>query len=536
MIRFSLGSLASMLRRVPSKPPAGEVAGSGVGTMLAPYIGELPLDPTREARYAYGHLADETHALQMYRNVLRDERCKAALKQRLDAAIAKQWEVLPGGDSAMDRAAADDLTEQLKAIPFDAICRQLLHGVWYGWAVGEAIWRRDAARVTIEDLVVRSLDRFTWTPQNDLLLRTYTAPQGEAVPDGKFVVLTRPGEHRDLPYAPGLARWCYWPVWLKRHGMKFWSVALEKFGAPTAVGKWPKGASVTEQKKLLDLVHSLATGSGVALPEDQTIELLATAQRTGGSGGMDFESFVKYLDQSITTTILGQSSTTDQGPWRGTAEVQKDVRDETVASDCRLLDETLNATIARWLTQWNFPAAAVPLIRRDANPREDLDARANREEVVSRSTGLRPTAQHVIDVYGGEWERAPTPQPSAPRPPDREDENGQPEETPHEEMAAARGAALVRAMAEAGADTDAIDAAVSDLIQGDGWETLIGPTVEPVLAEAAAALERGESVDAWRDRLPTVFSRMDAATLVETLRRMAFSAHLSGDAGLGVAD
>ena len=404
--------------------------------------------------------------------------------------------------------------------------------MWYGWAVAEAIWMRDADRVMLQDLIVRSLDRFTWSVQGELLLRTYAAPQGERVPDAKFVLLTRPGEHRDLPYAPGIARWCYWPVWFKRHGMKFWAVALEKFGAPTAVGKYPKGATETEQQKLLSVIQSLATGAGIAIPEDQVVELLATAQRTGGSGGMDFAGFCEYLDKAITNVILGQSSTTDIGAWTGTSGIQKDVRDETVASDCRLLDGVLNDTIARWLTQWNFPAAAVPRIRHDADPREDLDARAKREEVVSRTTGLRPTAQHVLDVYGGEWEEAPKPQPPETEDEEEEDENGEAEDTPPDELAAARGAALVRALAEAGADGDAIDAAVDELIQGDGWHNLIGPTVEPVLAEAAAALERGESLDAWRDRLPALFSRMDDATVGETLRRMAFSAQLSGNAGL----
>lgn len=408
--------------RTPAHPRQGEAAGSNVGRLLAPYIGELPLHPTAEARYAYDH-SDETAALQLYRSVLRDERCSAALDQRLNAAISVPWEVEPGGEADIDKRAAEDLAEQLQGLEFDRISRQLLHGVWYGWAVGEAIWKPGAARVEIEDLVVRSPDRFWWSPEGELLLRSWQRPQGEPVPAGKFVVLARPGEHDDLPWTPGLARWCYWPVWLKRHGLQFWSIALEKFGAPTAIGTYPKNASEPEKQKMLDLVQSLATGVGAVLPEGQTIELLATAQRTGGSGGSDFEKFLEYLDQSITTTILGQSSTTDQGPWRGTAEVQKDVRDETVAADARLLDATLNATIARWLTEWNFPSAATPRIRHDADPPENLDARAKREKTISETTGMRPTESHVVDVYGGDWEEKPMPEPLVgEEPPDDDDD------------------------------------------------------------------------------------------------------------------
>ena len=126
--------------------------------------------------------------------------------------------------------------------------------------------------------------------------------------------------------------------------------------------------------------------------------------------GADFEEFVKYLDSAITTTLLGQSSTTDQGPWKGTAEIQKDVRDEVIAADAHMLDDALNHTISRWLTEWNYPGAAIPRIRRDAEPPEDLDKRAERERIISETTGLKPTQAHVEAVYGGEWEEAPAPE------------------------------------------------------------------------------------------------------------------------------
>ena len=430
-------SFRDLFRRTPARPRQGEVAGSNIGNLLAPYIGELPLHPTAEPRYAYFN-TDETAALQLYRSILRDERCSAALDQRLNAAISAPWEVEPGGETARDREAAEDLREQLDGIEFDRISRQLLFGVWYGWAVGEAIWRPGAGRVELADIRARSLDRFWWSPKGELLLRTWSKPDGEPVPAGKFVVLCRPGEHDDLPWTPGLARWCYWPVWFKRHGMQFWSVALEKFGAPTAIGTYPKNSGPGEKEKMLSLVNALATGVGVAIEEGQKLELLATAQRTGGSGGGDFSAFVEYLDRSITTTILGQSSTTDQGPWRGTAEVQKDVRDETVAADARLLDATLNGTIARWLTEWNFPGAAIPKIRHDADPPEDLDARAKREKTISETTGLRPTEAHVVDVYGGEWEEKPMPEPLEPGP-DEPDDPPDSEEDDDEEADLATG-------------------------------------------------------------------------------------------------
>ena len=503
-----MAGLFSRLFTPSARPETGEVAGAGIGILMAPYIGELPLHPDRGARYASG-VRDEVDALQIYRQTLRDERCRAALDQRLDAVVSKAWEVEPGGEDDVDRAAAESLDEQLRRIDFERASRQLLHGVWYGYSIAEAIWTQEESRVALEDLCVRAPDRFRWTAEGAPLLRTYANLYGEELPPAKFVLLARPGEHGDLPYSPGLARWCYWPVWLKRHGMKFWAIALEKFGAPTAKGKYPKSATPDEKDELLDLVTDLATGVGVVVPEGQDIEILETVRTSGG----DFEQFVGYLDRMITTTILGQSSTTDQGPWRGTAEVQKDVRDETIASDGRLLDTTLNNTIARWLTHWNFPSAATPVIRHDVDPPEDLDARAKREHMIARTAGLRPTRGHVEAVYGGEWEDAPVP-PPMPR-------GGDPAADPPEGD-----------LAGPHRRTGAIDVAIETLLAGDGWEPLMEPVIEPVLAEASAALARGDSLEELRDGLPALFARMDDTVLVQTLRRMGFSARLSGDAGL----
>lgn len=187
--------------RDPAAPPAGEVAASSIAGRLQPYIGELPPDPRQPARYA-DSWRDESVALRVYRTTLRDERCQAALDQRLDAAISRPWEVEAGGDDAGDRRAADDLEAQLRDIDFDAICRQLLHGVWYGYAIAEAIWRREESRVALGDLIVRAPDRFRWSPDGAPLLRSEHMPIGEDLPDGKFVILARPGEHGD-PAGPG---------------------------------------------------------------------------------------------------------------------------------------------------------------------------------------------------------------------------------------------------------------------------------------------------------------------------------------------
>ena len=255
--------------RVPAGPPLGEVAAASIAGRLQPYIGELPLNPRQPSRYA-DRYRDEGHALQ---NLSRHPAGRAlpggprpAPRRRHRAALDGRARRRCAGRPPRQRTISP---ASLQAWASDAVSRQLLHGVWYGYAIAEALWAREADRVVLDRLVVRAPDRFRWSAEGQPLLRTETQPLGTPLPGGKFVVLRRPGEHGDLPHGPGLARWCFWPVWLKRHGLKFWSVALEKFGAPGVKGTYPRNASAEQKADLLDLVQSFATNLGVILPEGQ---------------------------------------------------------------------------------------------------------------------------------------------------------------------------------------------------------------------------------------------------------------------------
>ena len=144
------------------------------------------------------------------------------------------------------------------------------------------------------------------------------------------------------------------------------------------------------------------------------------------------------------------------------------------------------------------------MLVRDTSPPEDLEARARRDAIVAGMSRRRPTEAYIEQIYGGEWE-------DAPGPPGRDNPG--------------------RRFAFAGeAEPDAIAAAA--LAAAEGWEPLMAPVVDPILAAVSDAFQRGESLEGFRARLPALFARMDDSALVETLRRMGFSARLSGNAGL----
>ena len=171
------------------------------------------------------------------------------------------------------------------------------------------------------------------------------------------------------------------------------------------MGKHERHAPRSEIDLLLETLQRLAQGAGIAIPEGQEITFLEATRRSGG----DHAQFCKYMDALIVEAVLLQTATTEMGPWKGTAEVQKLVRDERVATLSRTICAGLNRTVARWLTDWNYPGAACPRVVREIAPPEDLNARAARDEIVSRMSGMRPARRYIEDAYGGEWEDAPAP-------------------------------------------------------------------------------------------------------------------------------
>lgn len=350
-----------------------------------------PLDTVLQARGGGDY--------RVYEELLRDDQVAACFMQLRLAVVGAEWEVLSGGDKRLDKQAAEDLTAQLKGIDWDRVTDRMLFGLFYGWAVAECLYARDGNRIRLADIKPRKVRRFGFAPDGSLRLRTTSAPLGEPVPDKKFWHFAYGGDSADEPYGLGLAHALYWPVFFKRAGIKFWLIFLEKFGQPTSKGTFPANATETEKQRLLAALSAINTDSGIIVPEGMQVELLEAAR----SGTVDYEALCRRMDAAIAKVILGQSATTEGTPGKlGSEQTQNEVRQDITKAAADLVCSSFNAGPARWLTQWNFPGAAVPQVWRQAEPSEDLDARAERDVKVSQM-GFRPTLETVNETYPGDW-------------------------------------------------------------------------------------------------------------------------------------
>lgn len=463
-----------------------------------------------------------SRSYRLYDDIERDCHAYGVLDRRKLAVIARPWQVDAASEDALDVRAADLVRAQLENIgvpdmarlssgalsaaspsSFDTLCYHLLDALLKGFAVGEIMWETDGKEIVARELRPRDQRRFTFDLAGQLRLKVPADMLlGEAVPLRKFVVHSW-GAKDGSPFGLGLGSRLFWPTFFKREGLTFWLTFLDKFGSPTALGKYPNGTPVADQTKLLDALGAIAQDAGVAVPEGMEVSLLEATR--GGTAG--YEDFCRYMDEQMSFSVFGESAGArgSGGALASAAILRNEVRLELVQADSDLLAATLNATLIPWITQFNVPGARTPKVSRIIKASEDLKVRSERDLNLF-SIGFKPTLAHIQETYGGEWEVV---QPASTR-------------------SAARGTRPATDTSFGEADLAdpgqaALNVALANLPHVD-----IQTAMQAMLAPAIAALQGGETPDQAGDALLAAFPRLDSSALETLLARAIFVADIWG--------
>ena len=464
------------------------------------YVDSLPLLPPTD------RILQMAGGWKGYDEILRDDQVAATFAQRRLAVVRKPWLVEPGGTSRNDKRAAQLVQDTLETLGWDNVTDHMLYGRFFGFSVAEILWSVAKDGIRIQDIKVRDRARFAFAPDGALRMMTMSAPNGEALPERKFWVAAVGASHADEPYGRGLANALYWPVWFKRHGAKFWAIYLEKFGAPTPIGRFPAGTVAEERTRLLEAIQSIQTEAGIVLPEGITIELLE-ATRSGQAG---YEAWMGYWDHAIAKIVLGQTMTTDNGSSLSQARVHMEVREDLVSADADLICQSANASWVRWLVDYNIPGAAYPRLWRDNEVQEDQKTRADRDKILYEM-GYRLTPEAVARIYGPDYESIKQASP----------------ETAQEKQPAA-GTVQAANFAEMNHLEFPDQTALDDAVKAISSETLDeqGRAMLEPLLDALKGME--DDPVAFLGWLAETFPQADGGALEEMLTRLLFVAELWG--------
>ena len=344
--------------------------------------------------------------LKLYDEVDRDCHGGSVLQTRSLAVVGKEWSIVPARSARrLGRPAATPqeeriayyVKETLDACNFNQVRQELLKAILYGYYVAEVMWELRAGEVRISKIIGKHPRRFVFTSERALrLLTPQSMIEGEETPERKFIVFTY-GDS-DNPYGKGLGQKLWWPVWFKKHGIKYWLIYMEKFGMPTAVGKYPSGTAPALQQTLLDAIDAIQNETGVKIPDDMAIELLEATRR----GEATYEKLCEYMDKQMSKAVLGQTATTEGTPGKlGREKAQEEVRQDILEADADLLDECLNGTLIRWIVDYNFPGVDVyPTIKTHAKPKPDLKEQSEIDERLTTRIGVPVGRKYFYETYG----------------------------------------------------------------------------------------------------------------------------------------
>ena len=440
--------------------------------------------------------------IKVYRELRSDAHVGGCIRRRKAAVKALEWGVDREKSKSRHARTIEGIFSDLD---IDRIISEALDAVLYGYQPMEVMWGKVGSLIVPVDIIGKPANWFVFDEDNELRMRTKTAPvTGEKLPNMKFL-LPRQDATYDNPYGfPDLSM-CFWPTTFKKGGLKFWVAFTEKYGNPWVIGKHPRAADDKETNALLDGLEQMVQDAIAAIPDDASIEIISAADKTGSAEV--FERLLRFCRSEVSIALLGQNQTTEAEANRASATAGLEVAREIRDGDTKIIIDMFNQLI-RWTCEYNFGDIDRPIF--DLWEPEEVDKiQAERDETLTRA-GARFSRAYFIRTYGLQ-------------------EDDVLETDPEPDMAEGEG---MPAFAEASAAQDAIDRLIEE--ESADWQPLLDPLMAPIEAAFAEAAEKGESAAEFIARLPALLDQMDTDALQDALTRMAFSARLAGRSGMAL--
>jgi phage gp29-like protein len=361
-------------------------------------------------------------AIEHYTRLFNDSAVISAWEKLVGEIIQRKWEVFPASDSDKDEEVAEFVRQTLYHMGsntrqsrgremlvtsnsgFDAFVRGMCESLILGISIGEICWMRQGSYVVPSEIKIRDPRRFQFILNEDgsispRIITIQSPVEGMPIPLRSMVVHRYWGYSNTMdPYGTGLGRQLYSLVEFRRTLMSFWLQYADKHTTPTAIGTFSLGTPEEEVKSLFTALQRLGQETAIVIPDEMDVKWLE-----GNAGRPElYENLISYIDQQISFLINGESTvgqdTGSTGSYARDA-VADSVRMRKAKAFSEQLDETLNATLVRWIVELNYPGVSVPRLRRNF---EDLEQREDPVKVVQMLTQLQAIGYNVTDL---DWVR-----------------------------------------------------------------------------------------------------------------------------------
>ncbi|MBE8578721.1 phage portal protein family protein [Vibrio sp. OPT18] len=274
--------------------------------------------------------------------MLLDDEVAGDLELRKTVALSMPWSWVG------DENAIANTKRLLSYIDFDSLLMAGLKHLEYGFNPVELDWLSNGDEVYPAAFSVRAPKLFRIGAQGELLFLHGNFESLQVTP-GKVMVFVRNGS-REKPYGESLLE-SVWPTWQ----VKWTHIANldrlgEKYAIPSVVALAKDNASQHDLDNISGNLSAIESGSAIALGGvEELVEL-----KSGGKAP-ELVEVIKFYDNKICKRITGQTLSTGNGDYgsRALGEVFERATLRITASDLKVVINTINLTLLRWLATLN---------------------------------------------------------------------------------------------------------------------------------------------------------------------------------------
>ncbi len=357
-------------------------------------------------------------AIENYTRLFNDSAVISAWEKLVGEIIQRKWEIFPASKSDKDEEVAEFVRQTIYHMGsnsrqsrgrdmlvsantgFDTFVRGMCESMVLGIGIGEVCWMRQGSYVVPSEIKIRDPRRFQFVLNDDgsvspRIITIQSPVEGLPIPLRSMVIHRYWSYQNNMdPYGTGLGRQLYSLVEFRRTLLSFWLQYADKHTTPTAVGTFSLGTPDEEVSSLFTALQRLGQETAIVIPDEMDVKWLE-----GGAGRPDlYENLMAYIDQQISFLINGESTVgQDTGSTGSYARdsVADSVRMRKAKAFSEQLDETLNATLIRWIVELNYPGSSIPRLARNF---EDLEQREDPVKVVQIATQLKAIGYDITDL------------------------------------------------------------------------------------------------------------------------------------------
>jgi phage gp29-like protein len=329
----------------------------------------------------------------------------ATIQQRKMQVMQLEWEIQQSNPSHFDSAQCDtqrvtkELEQVFEGMDFNDLVSQIMDAIFFGYSVVELTWKKDGKFLRPDKITGKPQEWFIFDRYNELRLRKYKHgfylfEEGEKLPPYKFI-LTQHKPTFTNPYGEKILSRCYWPVTLKKGGIEYWQLMMERYGMPYLIGRYPNTFTALQKTEFLEQLKQMVVDNITIFDEALGIELKESPQF---DIGQLYENLVKFHNREVSKAVLTVTLTTEiekTGSYKA-GEVHKEMLEFLGESDRKLVESSLNKIIDYYceLNYGNIERPKIKLLDKEKVIEESVD----RDKVLS-DMGVKFSKEYFMKRY-----------------------------------------------------------------------------------------------------------------------------------------